>query len=342
MGQGHEEPDTARLAAWMSANVPGFAGPPVLSRLAGGQSNPTWVVATPAADYVLRQKPVGATLPSAHAVDREFRVQSALAATGVPVPRMLAFCDDPAVIGSIFYVMERVPGRVLFDPTLPGLTTDDRRAVFAAMGATAAAIHAVDPVAVGLGDYGRPGGYVERQVARWTRQYRASETGPIPEMDALIAWLPGRVADSGDSRLVHGDFRLDNLILHPTEPRVVAVLDWELSTLGDPVSDFAYHVMTWRIPTGLFRGLAGADLARLGIPSEAEYLAAWCAATGRPVPQDWEFHIVLSLFRLAAIIQGIARRARDGTANDPRAAELGARARPLAELAWSLAQAIGR
>jgi aminoglycoside phosphotransferase (APT) family kinase protein len=242
----------------------------------------------------------------------------------------------------MFFVMEHVAGRVFYDPLLSGWTPGDRAALFDSLNATAAAIHRVVPEAVGLGDYGRPGDYAARQVARWTKQYRASETRAIPAMEGLIDWLPRHLVDGGDTGLVHGDFRLDNVIVHPTEPRVVAVLDWELSTLGSPVADFAYHMMTWRIPPGLFRGLAGADLAALGIPSEAEYLARWCDRTGRDgPPAGWEFHVILSIFRLAAIIQGIAKRAEDGTAADPKAAEVGAKAGPLAGIAWGMAQAAG-
>ncbi|MFN3644455.1 MAG: phosphotransferase family protein, partial [Gemmobacter sp.] len=257
----------AALEAWLAAHVTGYRGPAQLVRLTGGQSNPTWRVETPGGAYILRQRPRGPTLPSAHAVDREARVMAALAGSGVPVPRVHALCADDAVFGSMFFVMDFVPGRVLFDPLLPGMTPADRAAVFDSLNATAAAIHSVVPDAVGLGDYGRPDAYAARQIARWTRQYRASETRPIPAMERLIDWLPRHHVEAGDSGLVHGDFRLDNVILHPTEPRVVAVLDWELSTLGSPLADFAYHMMTWRVPPGLFRGLGGVDLAPLGIPS---------------------------------------------------------------------------
>lgn len=325
------------LTAWMIDNVPGFRGPLSLHRLSGGQSNPTWRVEAASGRYVLRQKPVGNVLPSAHQVDREFRVMKALADTDVPVPRVLALCTDPAVMGSMFFVMEYLEGRVLFDPQLPGMSPDERAGIFDAMNRAIAAISLVDPVAVGLGDYGRHGGYVERQVSRWTKQYRASQTQPIPAMDALIDWLPQNMPSAPEElRLAHGDFRLDNLILHPTEPRVLAVVDWELSTLGCPFADFAYNVMVWRIGPGLFRGLGGLDLGGTGIPTEDEYIDLWCRRTGRARPGNFDFYVILSLFRLAAILQGIARRALDGTAADPRAAEMGARAAPLAEIAWGM------
>ncbi|WP_417599482.1 phosphotransferase [Pararhodobacter oceanensis] len=329
----------AELTAWMQAHVPGFEGPLRLERLAGGQSNPTWRVDAASGAYVLRQKPLGKILPSAHQVDREYRVMQALAATDVPVPQVYALCEDEAVMGSMFFVMEYLEGRTLYDPRLPDLTPADRAATFDAMNAAIAAISKVDPVAVGLGDYGRHGGYVERQISRWTKQYRAAETHKIAAMDGLIDWLPAHLPQAPEEvRLAHGDFRLDNLILHKTEPRVLAVVDWELSTLGCPYADFAYNVMVWRVAPGLFRGLGGVDLAGSGIPSEDAYIDQWCARTGRPRPENFDFYVILSLFRLAAIVQGIAKRAQDGTANDPRAVEMGKIAGPLAEIAWGMAR----
>jgi aminoglycoside phosphotransferase (APT) family kinase protein len=325
----------AELADWMAAHVPGFRGHPRLTRLSGGQSNPTWRLRATSGDYVLRQKPVGNVLPSAHAVDREFRVMRALAGTDVPVPRVHALCEDPAVMGSVFFVMDYLPGRTLFDPQLPDQTAEERAAIFDAMNRAIAAISLVDPVAVGLGDHGRHGGYVARQVSRWTKQYRASETRRIAAMDALIDWLPQNLPPGEEEvRLVHGDFRLDNLILHPTEPRVLAVVDWELSTLGCPFADFAYNVMAWRIAPGLFRGLGGVDLEGTGIPSEDAYIDLWCQRTGRARPENFDFYVILALFRIAAILQGVAKRAEDGTAADPAAAEMGRAAGPLAEIAW--------
>ena len=327
----------AELNAWMEAHVEGFRGPLTLTRLKGGQSNPTWRVEAASGRYVLRQKPVGKVLPSAHQVDREYRVMKALGQTDVPVPRMLALCEDEGVMGSMFFVMEHLEGRTLWDPRLPDMTPDQRAAIFDAMNDAIAKISMVDPLAVGLGDYGRQGGYVERQVSRWTKQYRASETGSIPAMDALIDWLPQNLPIAPEEvRIAHGDFRLDNLMFHPTEPRVLGVLDWELSTLGDPFADFAYNVMVWRIVPGVFRGLGGVDLTGTGIPTEDAYIDAWCRRTGRARPENFDFYVILSLFRIAAIVQGIAKRAQDGTANDPRAAEMGRMAGPLAEIAWDM------
>jgi aminoglycoside phosphotransferase (APT) family kinase protein len=333
-------PDPARLGAWMEQHVPGFAGPMTITALSGGQSNPTFRLTTPAADYVLRRKPMGVLLPSAHQVDREFRVISALALTDVPVPRVYGLCTDDSVIGSMFYVMAFVPGRVFFDPRMPELPTADRAAILASMNHTIAALHRIDPQSVGLGDYGRPANYLQRQMARWSRQYRASEMAPIPAMDRLIDFLPDRLPPDGPAGIVHGDLRLDNMLIHPTEPRVVAVLDWELSTLGDPLSDFAYNAMAWRLEPEVFRGLAGVDTAALGLPDESTYTADYFALTGRVMPENWELYIVFNLFRLAAIIQGIARRAADGTATHPDAETLGRQARPIAERGWELAQRI--
>jgi aminoglycoside phosphotransferase (APT) family kinase protein len=334
-------PDETRLTRWLAAAIPGFRGPIQLERTSGGQSNPTFRLRAPGIDLILRSKPVGPTLPSAHAVDREFRVLEALQDTDVPVPRVRALCRDESVIGTVFYVMDFVPGRVFWDPRLPDLTRADRAAIFDSMNETIARIHSVDIAGVGLTDYGRPGAYAERQVTRWTRQYRASEIDPNPAMDWLIDWLPRNLPPDNLTGLVHGDYRLDNVLIHPTEPRVVAVLDWELSTLGDPIADFANHMMNWRLSPDLFRGIAGIDFAAAGIPDEEEYLARYLQRTGLPRPERWEFYLVLSMFRIASIMQGIARRSLDGTASNTDAAELGAKARPVSEIAVALARGIG-
>jgi aminoglycoside phosphotransferase (APT) family kinase protein len=333
----------AALGAWLARSVPGFGGPFTLHALSGGQSNPTYRIAAASGDYVLRRKPDGALLPSAHAVDREHRVIGALHAAGLPVPRVYGYCDDPGVLPTPFFVMDFVAGRIFFDPRLPEVPRADRAGLFDAMGATLAALHRLDPAAIGLGDYGRPGNYMARQIERWTRQYRASETQRIEAMERLIAWLPQRLAAADDPAVavVHGDCRMDNFVFHPTEPRVVAVLDWELSTLGSPLADFAYNAMTWRIPPGLFRGLGGCDLAALGIPAEAAHVAAYCARTGRAGFPDLDFYVAFNLFRLAAIMQGIARRVLDGTAAGADAEANGRLAAPIAALGWSQAQRAG-
>lgn len=334
-------PDPERLDAWMAAHVPGYRGPVVARAFGGGQSNPTFRLTAASGDYVLRRKPMGQLLASAHQVDREFRVIGALAGTDVPVPAVYALCEDDSVIGSMFYVMEYVPGRVFFDPRLPGFSRADRAAVFDSMNRTVAALHRVDPVAVGLADFGRPANYMQRQLARWTKQYRLSETVPIPAMDRLIEWLPGRLPEGGKTRIVHGDLRLDNMLIHPTEPRVVAVLDWELSTLGDPLSDFAYNVLPWHMEPELFRGLAGVDITALGVPDADAYAAAYFQRVGQAKPPGWKVYIAFNLFRLAAIIQGIAKRSADGTAADEEAAALGRKARPIAERGWEVAGRVG-
>jgi aminoglycoside phosphotransferase (APT) family kinase protein len=334
----------AKLEAWLAGHVADFRGPlAAAERFAGGQSNPSYRLDAGSRQYVLRKKPPGILLPSAHAVDREFRVMRALADTTVPVPRVCALCEDDTVIGSAFYVMEYLDGRIFWDQRLPEIAEPaERRAMFDSMNAVIAALHSVPYEAVGLGDFGRPGNYMGRQIARWSRQYRASETEPIAAMDRLIDWLPERLPPEGPPAIVHGDYRMDNLVFHKTEPRVIGVLDWELSTIGDPIADFAYHVMCWRVTPELFRGLAGVDFAALGIPDEQEYVAAYCRRTGRAAIDAWEFYMVYSLFRIAAICQGIAKRAIDGTAASAEAAAHGAIARPLAEQAWALAQSLDK
>ena len=331
--------DTAALATYLHAQVGDPAASLVVEQFQGGQSNPTYRVTTAERRYVLRRKPPGTLLPSAHAVDREYRVMSALAATGVPVAKMVALCDDDAVIGTAFYLMEYVDGRVLWDPTLPGMTPADRAAHYDELNRVLATLHRVDYAAIGLADFGRPGRYIARQVARWSKQYQAGSAPPIPAMDRLIEWLPQQIPPGDETSIVHGDFRLDNVIFHPTAPRVLAVLDWELSTLGHPLSDFAYQVMAWRLSPREFRGLKGFDLPALGIPTEEEYVAAYCRRTGRSGIPHWEFYLIFNMFRIAAILHGVHSRALQGNAASQNAIDQGGRARLVADVAWNMAQA---
>ena len=340
--------DVARLEQYLQAHLPGFAGPLTVEQFKGGQSNPTYKLVTPARTYAMRSKPGPAArlLPSAHAIEREFKVMRALHGTGVPVPEMLVLCEDEAVIGRAFYLMEFVGGRVLWDQSLPSFDKAGRGPIYDEMNRVIAALHSVDPVAVGLGDYGKPGNYFERQIGRWTKQYQASITEPIEAMDRLIEWLPAHIPASArdDSRVsvVHGDYRLDNLVFHESEPRIVAVLDWELSTLGHPLADFSYHCMSWHIPPGSFRGIGGLDHARLGIPTEKEYVRRYCERTGLAEPEavmaDWNFYLAYNLFRIAGILQGIAKRVEAGTASSAQARQSAAGARPLAEMGWRIAR----
>ena len=328
--------DIARLAEWLAASVAPLDGPLEVAQFKGGQSNPTYLLKAGSQRYVLRRKPPGKLLQSAHAVDREFRVIKSLAGTDVPVARAHALCEDESVIGTAFYLMDYVAGRVFWDPQLPGMAMVERRAIHDEVNRVIAGLHGVEPAAVGLGDFGRSGEYIARQVARWSKQYLASATEKIEAMDNLIAWLPANIPAGDETRIVHGDYRIDNVIFHPTEPRILAVLDWELSTLGHPLADFAYHCMVWRIPPGVFRGLGGADLGALGIPSEQDYIAAYCRRTGRAgiEPRDWEYYMVYNMFRIAAIVQGVMARALQGNASSAQALETGRAARPLAEMAW--------
>jgi aminoglycoside phosphotransferase (APT) family kinase protein len=328
--------DVGGLEAWLTANMPGFEGPLQVEQFKGGQSNPTYLLKTPAASFVLRRKPPGKLLPSAHAIEREYRVMNALRGSGVPVPQMHCLCDDTAVIGSAFYVMELVQGRILWDPRLPGFSVAGRSELFDDMNRVIAALHRLDPLLIGLADYGKPGNFFARQIGRWSAQYRASETERIDAMERLIEWLPLHIPPSDTAALVHGDFRLDNLVFHATEPRVVAVLDWELSTLGHPMADFAYHALAWQAEPGATRGLAGLDLGSLGIPTAAEYVARYCERVGAAAPSadEWNFYLVYNLFRGAAISQGILRRALDGSASSVHALEAGRKARSVAERAW--------
>jgi aminoglycoside phosphotransferase (APT) family kinase protein len=338
---GGDELALDRIADWLDAHVAGFRGPLRAERFAGGQSNPTYRLSAASGDYVLRKKPPGPLLPSAHAVDREFRVLRALAETAVPVPKVYALCEDEAVTGRAFYVMEHLDGRIFWDQRLPGIAPQERGAMFASMNRVIADLHSVDYAALGLEDFGRPGNYMARQIARWSRQYRASETDKQPAMDALIDWLPAHLPPEGAAAIVHGDYRMDNLVFHKSEPRVIGVLDWELSTIGDPLADFAYHTTSWRIDPAIYQGLAGVDVAALGIPGEAEYVAAYCRRTGLAAVAAWEFYMAYSLFRFAAICQGIAKRAIDGTAASAEAVSIGDLARPFGEQAWELARSLG-
>ena len=330
--------DTARLAAWMQANVAGFKGSIEVRQFAGGQSNPTYLVQSATHSYVLRRKPTGKLLPSAHAVDREFRVIAALQDSEVPVPKAYALCKDPAVIGTEFYVMDYVEGRLFWDAALPEVASADRRAIYDEMTRVIAALHAVDYSAVGLGDYGKPGRYIERQVARWTQQYRAAQTETIDAVERLIEWLPKHIPADEETSIVHGDFRLDNAIFHPREPRILAVLDWELSTLGHPLVDLAYLCMRYHLSADQFKGLGGLDTAALQIPSEAECVADYCRRRGRPQvgPQEWTYYLAFNMFRLTGILQGVLARAIQGNASSATALEAGRRAKPLAEQAWAL------
>jgi aminoglycoside phosphotransferase (APT) family kinase protein len=334
--------DMGALDAWMRANVEGFAGPLTVEQFKGGQSNPTFRLSTPSRAYVMRAKPgpVAKLLPSAHAVEREYKVLAALAGTDVPVARVYGLCEDESVIGRAFYIMACVEGRVLWDQSLPGVSNAERDAIYDEMNRVIAALHKVDVAAVGLTDFGRPGNYFARQISRWSKQYLLSETEKIPEMDRLIEWLPQHIPEGDESAIVHGDYRLDNMMFDRERPRVLAVLDWELSTIGHPLADFSYHCMSWHIPPGQFRGIAGLDLAALGIPSEAEYMRRYCARTGRQHIDHWDFYLAYNCFRLAGILQGIVKRALDGTASSPQALEQGKRVRPLAELAWAFAQQV--
>jgi aminoglycoside phosphotransferase (APT) family kinase protein len=332
-----DQPVDGALLAWLGREVPGFAGPARLHKFKGGQSNPTYRLEAASGNYVLRRQPPGKLLKSAHAVDREYRVMRALADTDVPVPRVLALCEDREVIGSMFYVMAYCEGRIFWDASLPECeSNDDRAAIYDDMNRVLAALHLVDPAGVGLADYGKPGNYFARQLSRWMGQYRASELRAIPAMEDLMNWLEAELpADDGRVSLVHGDYRLDNMVFHPREPRVIAVLDWELSTLGHPLADLAYQCMQLRMPggEGFAPGLAGIDRRRLGIPEESEYVASYCRRTGIDDIDNWPFYLAFSYFRLAAIVQGVAKRAVDGNASNTRAAELGEWVEPLAQMA---------
>jgi aminoglycoside phosphotransferase (APT) family kinase protein len=326
----------------MADHVDGFSGPLTVSQFKGGQSNPTYRLDTPSGrSFVLRRKPPGKLLPGAHAIEREARVMSALGAQGFPVPRIHGLCADENVIGTPFFVMDLVEGRIIWEASFPDMSAGQRAAHFDAMNATIAQLHSYDPDAIGLGDYGRATGFVERQLARWSKQYVSDiEAGRLPQMDALVDWLEKHLPpDSGDARVVHGDFRCDNMIFAPDEPRVAAVLDWELSTLGDPAADFVYHLLMYRMPAGIFTGLAGLELGALGIPSEEEYVTAYCRRTGRDHLPNVDYLVVFVMFRLAAILHGIKGRLARGNASSAHAAQMVGQLEPLAELAMAQAKA---
>lgn len=308
-----------------------------ISALSGGQSNPTFRITSGSKSYVLRKKPPGQLLVSAHAIDREFRVMSALQGTSVPVPRMLAYCDDEQIVGTPFYLMEFLEGRVLVDQSLPGADPVERKAIYGEMNRVISALHGLDHQAIGLTSYGKQGNYFSRQIARWSRQCIESSLPLNDAMKHLIEWLPENIPPGDETTLVHGDYRLDNLVFHPTEPRIIGVLDWELSTLGHPLADFSYQCMSWQIPPSLWRGIYGLDLISLGIPSETEYIDQYAKTTGRDPSQHWDFYLAYNLFRMAAILHGIAQRAADGNAASPDAVQTGQKAGPLAELAWRCA-----
>jgi len=314
--------DLAALSGWMQDNVAGFQGPVELYKFKGGQSNPTFKLVAKSGDYVLRRKPAGELAKGAHAVDREARVLTALHAQGFPVARVHGLCTDESVIGSMFFVMDMVEGRIFWDAAFREVPAAERRAYFSEMNRVLARLHSYDPEAIGLGDYGRRGNYFERQIARWTKSYLAdADAGRDPGMDRLIDWLPGAIPEGDESTVVHGDFRCDNLIFHPTEPRVLAVLDWELSTLGHPLADFAYHAIMYRVPPDIVAGLGDLDPAALSLPSEADYVAEYCANTGRDSIPNYDFYIAFNFFRLAAIFHGIKGRVARGQASSAHAAE---------------------
>ncbi len=336
--------DADRLARYLADHIAGFAGPLTVRQFKGGQSNPTYLLMTPQRRYVLRRKPPGKLLPSAHAVDREYKVISALHPTGFPVARPYLLCEDDSVIGTMFYVIDYVEGRIFWDGALPGLEPAERGAIYDAMNQTLARLHGIDYAKIGLSDYGKAGSYTARQIARWSKQYEASQTEPIVEMDKLIAWLPGHAPREERAAIVHGDFRIDNLIFHPSEPRVLAVLDWELSTIGDPLADFTYHLMQWQMPAIGTIGsgsLLGEDLAALGIPAMEDYVASYCRRTGHDATPDMDYYAAYNFFRLAAILQGIVGRVRDGTAASADAAQNATAVRPLAERGWHFARRAG-
>jgi aminoglycoside phosphotransferase (APT) family kinase protein len=332
--------DVDALSRYLQRHVEGFSGELQIERFAGGQSNPTYKLSAGQQHYVLRTKPAPASklLPSAHAIDREFRVMDALSRVGFPVAKQYALCLDESVMGVAFYVMEFIEGRVLWDQSLPEMSKSERAAIYDEMNRVIALLHGVDYQAIGLESYGKPGNYFARQIDRWTRQYKAAETEHIAAMESLIEWLPKHIPEGDLTTIVHGDYRLDNMIFHPTEPRILAVLDWELSTLGHPLADFSYHCMSWHIAPGVYRGIAGLDLASLGIPDERDYIARYSERTGISIRlQDFRFYLAYNLFRMAGILQGIMKRYQDGTAASEQALPNAQATRPMAELGWAYA-----
>ena len=326
-----DEPLNVATEQWLNAHVPGYRGPGMLRKFGFGQSNPTYLLTSPSGKLVLRRKPFGPLLPKAHAIEREYRVLSALRGSGVPVPEALALCEDTAVLGSAFYVMSFAEGRIFYDQLLPSMDADERAAIFDGMNDAVARLHQIAPETLGLETYGRAEGFLARQVKLWTAQYRSSETEHRPAMEELIEWLPANLPPEQAGRIFHGDLRLDNMIFHPTEPRVIALLDWELSTIGDPLSDFAYHMMVWRIAPEVFRGLAGIDFEAMGIPREDPYLRLYCERSGREGIENWTFYLAFAMFRVAAILQGVLKRGLSGQASASDALVVGAKAGPLAE-----------
>jgi aminoglycoside phosphotransferase (APT) family kinase protein len=339
--EGADRLDEAKLTTWMQANVDGFAGPITVGKFAGGQSNPTYRIDAKNKSYVLRRKPLGKLLPSAHAVDREFRVISGLYPTGFPVAKPFGLCTDDDVAGSMFYIMDMVEGRTIWDGAMPGSNPAERRAVYFAMIDTLAALHNTDVDAAGLSEFGKPGNYFGRQIERWTKQYRLSETETMPEMESLIKWLPETMPEQTRVSVVHGDYRIDNMIFAQNEAKVLAVLDWELSTLGDPLADFTYVAMAWVTENEGRSGVADLDRSALGIPELDEIITRYCAATGRDNVPDMNWYFAYNFFRLAGIIQGIKKRVIDGTANSAHAKNMSERVKPLADRAWHFAQAAG-
>ena len=337
--------DEQRLADYLEPHIEGFARPLTIRQFRGGQSNPTYEISARDRKFVLRRKPPGKLLPSAHAVDREYRIIAALYPTGFPVAKPYVLCEDESVIGTSFYVMDRVEGRIFWGPLLPGVSRGERRAIYDAMNMTIARLHELDYEKLGLSDFGKPGNYIARQIARWTKQYQASETEQIEEMNRLIEWLPNHLPQEERTSIVHGDFRLDNIILHATRPEILAVLDWELSTIGDPLADFTYHLMQWQMPPGVSTSGAASlldiDLNSLGIPEMDEYVAMYCRRTGRDTTPNMDYYAAYNFFRLAGILQGIVGRVRDGTAASENAAQNAAVVRPLAERGWHFARRAG-